>query len=265
MTSLFYVDVSVMTIIAKDYDEGANAKVTYLITPGTQEPSPAFKINNATGVVVTTVGDLDREKNPVYTFQVVAMDAGTPPLSATATATVNIKDINDNNPVFEKKIYSETIPETQEGLILTIRANDLDIDDTLTYSLIGANDRTHFQITVDGRDGRLEVYTVNEQILFQFDLKCIPASYILINPSFLQKPDYENPSQRFFNLTAEVSDGLNTDIAYIEITIQDVNDEVPIIIPQNVEISRQEDLSVGEILAKFRATDRDQGINGQFE
>eukprot|EP00105_Crassostrea_gigas_P039530 XP_019923678.1 PREDICTED: neural-cadherin-like [Crassostrea gigas] len=232
------VDVSVMTIIAKDYDEGANAKVTYLITPGTQEPSPAFKINNATGVVVTTVGDLDREKNPVYTFQVVAMDAGTPPLSATATATVNIKDINDNNPVFEKKIYSETIPETQEGLILTIRANDLDIDDTLTYSLIGANDRTHFQITVDGRDGRLEVYT---------------------------KPDYENPSQRFFNLTAEVSDGLNTDIAYIEITIQDVNDEVPIIIPQNVEISRQEDLSVGEILAKFRATDRDQGINGQFD
>lgn len=161
LTSLFVVDVSVMTIIAEDYDEGANAKVTYLITPGTQEPSPAFKINNATGVVVTTVGDLDREKNPVYTFQIVAMDAGTPPLSATATATVNIKDINDNNPMFEKKIYSETIPETQEGLILTIRANDLDIDDTLTYSLIGANDRTHFQITVDGRDGRLEVYTVN--------------------------------------------------------------------------------------------------------
>lgn len=161
-----------MTIIAKDYDEGANAKVTYLITTGTQEPSPAFKINNATGVVVTTVGDLDREKNPVYTFQVVAMDAGTPPLSATATATVNIKDINDNNPVFEKKIYSETIPETQEGLILTIRANDLDIDDTLTYSLIGANDRTHFQITVDGRDGRLEVYTVNETHTLAYIHRC---------------------------------------------------------------------------------------------
>lgn len=58
---------------------------------------------------------------------------------------------------------------------------------------------------------------------------------------------------------------MNTDIAYIEITIQDVNDEVPIIIPQNVEISRQEDVAVGDILANFRATDRDQGINGQFE
>lgn len=66
-------------------------------------------------------------------------------------------------------------------------------------------------------------------------------------------------------MTAEVSDGLNRDIAYIEITIQDVNDEVPIIIPQNVEISRQEDVKVGDILANFRATDRDQGINGQFE
>lgn len=58
---------------------------------------------------------------------------------------------------------------------------------------------------------------------------------------------------------------MNTDIAYIEITIQDVNDEVPIIIPQNMEISRQEDVAVGDILANFRATDRDQGINGQFE
>lgn len=58
---------------------------------------------------------------------------------------------------------------------------------------------------------------------------------------------------------------MNTDIAYIEITIQDVNDEVPIIIPQNVEISQQEDVAVGDILANFRATDRDQGINGQFE
>ncbi|XP_061183428.1 neural-cadherin-like [Saccostrea echinata] len=231
-------DVLVMTIVANDNDEGANAKVSYAIVAGTQLPRNAFRINNITGEVYTTVRDLDREKHPVYTFEVVATDAGVPPLSATASATVNIKDINDNEPVFEKKIYRETIPETQEGLIITIRANDLDIDDTLSYNLIGLNDRTHFQITVDGRDGRLEVYT---------------------------KPDYENPAQRFFNLTAEVSDGRFTDIAYIEITVIDVNDEIPIITPQSVEITKFENLNIGEVLANFRATDRDEGTNGMFD
>lgn len=185
------------------------------------------------------------------------MDVGIFLLLVIVTVTVNIKDINDNNLVFEKKIYSEMIFEIQEGLILIIRVNDFDIDDILIYSLIGDNDRIYFQITVDGRDGRLEVYTVNEYIFFQFDLKCIFVLYILINFFFLQKFDYENFSQRFFNLIVEVFDGLNIDIAYIEITIQDVNDEVLIIILQNVEISRQEDLSVGEILVKFRAIDRD--------
>lgn len=156
------LDVLVMTISATDNDDGDNAKVSYAITAGTQLPREAFRINENTGEVYTTVSDLDREKHPVYTFTVVAKDAGAPTsLSTTATATVNIKDINDNEPVFEENIYRITIPETQEGLIITIRANDLDIDDTLTYSLIGPNDRTHFQITVDGRDGRLEVYTVS--------------------------------------------------------------------------------------------------------
>lgn len=81
------------------------------------------------------------------------MDVGIFLLLVIVTVTVNIKDINDNNLVFEKKIYSETIFEIQEGLILIIRVNDFDIDDILIYSLIGDNDRIYFQITVDGRDG----------------------------------------------------------------------------------------------------------------
>jgi hypothetical protein len=47
--------------------------------------------------------------------------------------------------------------------------------------------------------------------------------------------------------------------------VQDVNDEIPIITPQNVEIDRQEDVAIGDILANFVASDRDEGINGMFE
>lgn len=100
------------------------------------------------------------------------MDVGIFLLLVIVTVTVNIKDINDNNLVFEKKIYLETIFEIQEGLILIIRVNDFDIDDILIYSLIGVNDRIYFQITVDGRDGRLEVYTVNEIQIFAYIYRC---------------------------------------------------------------------------------------------
>ena len=80
-----------------------------------------------------------------------------------------------------------------------------------------------------------------------------------------QNPDYE-AGETFFNLTAYVSDGIESHTAQtnIQITIEDVNDEVPIFTTKNVEKNFLEgaDTPVGTEMATFTATDRDSGVNG---
>ena len=49
---------------------------------------------------VKTSRPLDREKNDIHYFTVVARDGGDPPLSTTTTLTIHIDDVNDNTPYF---------------------------------------------------------------------------------------------------------------------------------------------------------------------
>jgi hypothetical protein len=146
-----------MTVMAEDYDAGVNADFTFLMV-GTGNPRQAFRIQ-PDGQVVTTVSDLDCENEALYTFVVTATDNGTDPKAQTSTATVtiNIKDLNDNDPVFEKNVYNVTIPETHTGVVITISANDPDSDDTLKYSLNQAAYK-HFTMTTQGRQGILGVF-----------------------------------------------------------------------------------------------------------
>lgn len=41
----------------------------------------------------------------------IATDKGTPPQSASASVVVNVQDVNDNDPVFEPKVYETVISE----------------------------------------------------------------------------------------------------------------------------------------------------------
>ena len=146
-----------MTVMAEDYDAGDNADFTFLMV-GTGNPRQAFRIQ-PDGQVFTTVSNLDRENEAQYTFVVTVTDKGTDPQAQTSTATVtiNIKDLNDNDPVFEKNVYNVTIPETHTGVVITISANDPDSDDTLKYSL-NQDAYKHFTMTTQGRQGILGVF-----------------------------------------------------------------------------------------------------------
>lgn len=52
--------------------------------------------------VVTTKARIDFEQVQTITFYLVAYDIGEPQLSVVANVTVNVININDMNPVFEK-------------------------------------------------------------------------------------------------------------------------------------------------------------------
>lgn len=51
----------------------------------------------------------------VGVFQVVATDAREPSFVSTATVTIQVIDVNDNFPIFEKNAYNLFVPEHSEN------------------------------------------------------------------------------------------------------------------------------------------------------
>ncbi|MCX7557399.1 Ig-like domain-containing protein [Xanthomonadaceae bacterium JHOS43] len=79
------------TVAASDPDAGANGQLTYAIST----IQTAFAINAVTGVItVADAAALDVSASP-YSLDIVASDAGSPPLSTSATMMITVIDVND--------------------------------------------------------------------------------------------------------------------------------------------------------------------------
>ena len=70
----------------------------------------SFTLDPDTGEL-TTKKSLDREETSFYEFVVLAVDMGSPQLSASATVAVYIHDLNDHPPVFVQELYTVNILE----------------------------------------------------------------------------------------------------------------------------------------------------------
>lgn len=100
---------SLIQMQARDADEGVNSDVRYSILRSSHQDS-LISIDPESGLV-TTAAELDRERQMEMWFLVVATDGGEPALSTTATVTVLVEDVNDNEPVFQQQLYNVSIPE----------------------------------------------------------------------------------------------------------------------------------------------------------
>uniref|UniRef100_A0A8C6X8V9 Protocadherin gamma subfamily C, 3 n=1 Tax=Naja naja TaxID=35670 RepID=A0A8C6X8V9_NAJNA len=127
-------------ISANDKDADDNGKVTCHL-----ENDTPFKIlpfsNNYYKLLIDR--PLDRERISKYNITITAIDKGTPPLSANKTIVLQISDINDNAPAFEKASYSIYVPENNPSgaSIFQIQAFDPDLDQNshITYSILTSN------------------------------------------------------------------------------------------------------------------------------
>ena len=59
-------------------------------------------------------------------------------------------------------------------------------------------------------------------------------------------------------------DESHRDVAYIEVNITDYNDNPPVFVPNVQPVTIFENVTLSTSLARFRATDRDTGLNRQF-
>ncbi|XP_034546746.1 protocadherin gamma-A5-like isoform X18 [Notolabrus celidotus] len=127
---------TVVTMInIQDPDSGENGKVQCYITQNIP-----FTISSASNnfFSLTTDTDLDRERASQYNITVTCSDEGVPSLSSSVTLTLQISDVNDNAPVFERSSYEAYIVENNTpGLsVFTVKARDADWNQNARVSYI---------------------------------------------------------------------------------------------------------------------------------
>ncbi|XP_032042137.1 protocadherin-23 [Aythya fuligula] len=137
-------------INAKDPDEGRNGQVTYHIISGNENKS--FILDKITGLL-STAQLLDREVQERYSLMVMAIDGGSPALSATQVLTIVVLDVNDERPIFLQQLYETAVRENQDPGELVIKVEAMDRDagqnSLLQYEILPGTGSEKFRMNSD--------------------------------------------------------------------------------------------------------------------
>ncbi|XP_018016523.1 neural-cadherin isoform X4 [Hyalella azteca] len=144
----------VITVHATDDDKGVNGQVRYSIVQQPNQKGAKFSVNPETGEVTTNkVFDREGEDGKFVSVTVKATDNGDPSLEGVCSFTVEITDINDNPPLFDRQKYVENVKQdTNAGTnILRVSASDEDADNNgaIVYNLTASTspaDLQYFEI-----------------------------------------------------------------------------------------------------------------------
>lgn len=120
-------DSFIALVSANDLDSGNNGLVHCWLN---QELGHfRLKRTNGNTYMLLTNTTLDREQWSVYTLTVFAQDQGPQPLSAEKDLRIQVDDVNDNAPVFEKSRYEVSTWENNPPSLhlITIKAHDADL------------------------------------------------------------------------------------------------------------------------------------------
>ncbi|XP_056899776.1 protocadherin gamma-A2-like [Takifugu flavidus] len=238
-------DTVVTMINIEDKDSGENGAVKCFINdniPFTLKPST----NNFYRLV--TDSELDRERESEYNITVSCSDEGVPSLSSSVTLTLQISDVNDNPPVFERSSYEAYIVENNTpGLsIFTVKARDADWNQNARVSYI------------------LEDSSVNGVPVSSYVSVSADSGVVHAVRSF----DYEQIKD--FHFLVKAQDGgsppLSSNVS-VKILIQDQNDNPPqVLYPVQTGGSMVAEMvprsaDVGYLVTKVVAVDVDSGQN----
>lgn len=95
---------------ARDKDSGTNGVIHYKLSNSAAKAG-LFAVDSKLGYL-TIVRQLDYEAVQRHSLIITASDTGVPPLSANLTVLVEVQDVNDNPPVFERAEYSLKVLES---------------------------------------------------------------------------------------------------------------------------------------------------------
>ncbi|XP_041905431.1 protocadherin-23 isoform X3 [Corvus kubaryi] len=221
-------------IVAKDPDEGRNGQVTYHILSGNE--NKAFVLDKITGLL-TTAHLLDHEVQERYSLTVMALDDGSPALSATQVLTIIVLDVNDETPVFLKQLYKTAVHENQDPGEFVIKVEAVDRD-------AGLNSVLQYEILPGAGYEKFKMNSNSGELITAAPL--------------------DRETQEVFSIKVLVRDSgtpsLSSTVTVI-CTVLDENDHSPTFLlpPSEIFIPENQEPSVVYII---RAIDMDAGYNG---
>ncbi|XP_029367989.1 protocadherin gamma-A5-like isoform X9 [Echeneis naucrates] len=238
-------DTVVTMINIQDPDSGENGKVQCFISDNIPF---LLKSTSNNFYSLVTDSELDRERSSEYNITVTCSDEGVPSLSSSVTLNLQISDVNDNPPVFERSSYEAYIVENNTpGLsIFTVRARDADWNQNARVSYI------------------LEDSSVNGVPVSSYVSVSADSGVIHAVRSF----DYEQIKDFQFHVKAQDggSPPLSSNVT-VKILIQDQNDNPPqVLYPVQSGGSVVAEMvprsaDVGYLVTKVVAVDVDSGQN----
>ncbi|XP_052464322.1 protocadherin beta-16 isoform X25 [Carassius gibelio] len=235
--------ISVLNV--DDLDSGSNGQVQCVLN---DDMSFSITSPSSNFFSLQTEQELDREREAEYNITVICTDEGVPALSSNVSLRVQITDVNDNAPVFEKSHYEAYVLENNTpGLsIFTVKASDADWNQNARVSYI------------------LEDSTVNGVYV---------SSYVSVQPdsgliTAVRSFDYEQLKDFHFRVKAQDggSPPLSSNVT-VKITIKDQNDNAPqVLYPVQTGASVVAEIvpraaEVGYLVTKVVAVDVDSGQN----
>ena len=237
---------TVVTIInIQDQDSGENGKVNCAINENMPFILKATS-NNFFSLVTDNV--LDRERESAYNITVTCSDQGVPSMTSSITLNLQISDVNDNVPVFERHSYEAYLLEnnTPGVSIFTVNARDADWNQNARVSYIL-------------EDSSLQGVPVSSYVSVSADSGVIHA---------VRSFDYEQIKDFQFHVKAQDggSPPLSSNVS-VKILIQDQNDNAPqVLYPVQTGGSLVAEMvprsaDVGYLVTKVVAVDVDSGQN----
>ncbi|XP_051008445.1 cadherin-23 [Acomys russatus] len=226
------VGTSVLTVLATDNDVGTFGEVNYFFS----DDPDRFSLDKDTGLIIL-IARLDYELIQRFTLTVIARDGGGE--ETTGRVRINVLDVNDNVPTFQKDAYVGALRENEPSVtqLVRLRATDEDSppNNQITYSIVNASAfGTYFDISV------YEGYGV------------ISVSRPL---------DYEQIPNGLIYLTVMAKDAGNPPLySTVPVTIEvfDENDNPPTFSKPAYFVSVVENIMAGATVLFLNATDLDR-------
>nr|XP_035939810.1 cadherin-23 isoform X9 [Halichoerus grypus] len=226
------VGTSVLTVLATDNDVGTFGEVNYFFS----DDPDRFSLDKDTGLIML-IAKLDYELIQRFTLTVIARDGGGE--ETTGRVRINVLDVNDNVPTFQKDAYVGALRENEPSVTQLVRLRATDEDSSpnnqITYSIVNASAfGSYFDISVYEGYG---VISVSRPL----DYEQIPNGLIYLT---VMAKDAGNPP---LNSTVPVT-----------IEVFDENDNPPTFSKPAYFVSVVENIMAGATVLFLNATDLDR-------